>query len=156
MRFEAPQSQRQPPKPLVLPRLYSGTPLINRVSIDSSSSEEGHTIVHLHDAPKFHPRRSCVGLRPILLYSRAVYPVLIFVNLLLRMTWSIKLSTHVDAMRDGSVGFFWLEVGEIVRRWLWVFLRVEWEVIKNTRDKAPTSNGSTADMLEYEMIPANP
>ena len=26
---------------------------------------------------------------------------------------------------------FWLEVAEVVRRWMWVFVRVEWEVVKN-------------------------
>lgn len=80
-------------------------------------------------------RQSCRGLRPVLLYPRAIYPILIFVNLLLRMTWSIKLSTHVQTPLDGSFAFFWLEVAELVRRWLWVFIRVEWETIKIGEEK---------------------
>ena len=30
---------------------------------------------------------------------------------------------------------FWLEVAEVVRRWMWVFVRVEWEVVKNMQTK---------------------
>lgn len=29
---------------------------------------------------------------------------------------------------------FWLEMAEILRRWMWVFVRVEWEVVKKTRE----------------------
>ena len=64
---------------------------------------------------------------------------MIFLNLLLRMTWSIRLSTHVHATRDGSLVFFWLEVAELVRRWLWVFVRVEWEVVKKAQEVVPKS-----------------
>lgn len=155
LQVEVHGSERQPPRPLVLPRLYSGTPLINRLSLNSSRPENHH-VYPTNNNPKHH-RQSCVGLRPILLYPRAIYPILIFVNLVLRMTWSIKLSTHVDAMRVGSVGFFWLEVAELVRRWLWVFLRVEWETLKRPpRERIPTSNSSLDDISEYEMIPATP
>ncbi|KAF8973090.1 EXS family-domain-containing protein [Flammula alnicola] len=152
LRFDPPQKERQPPKALVLPRLYSGTS-INRASVDSLSSEENHHVVQVSDPPKYRHRQSCVGLRTVLLFPRAIYPVLIFINLLLRMTWSVKLSTHVDATRDGSVGFFWLEVAELVRRWLWVFVRVEWEVIKRAQERVPTSlpNDSTSDILCYEV-----
>jgi hypothetical protein len=84
--------------------------------------------------------------------------MLIFVNLLLRMTWSVKLSTHVASTRDGTFGFFWLEVAEIFRRWLWVFVRVEWEMIKRAQEKLPTYplQDSTEDVSDYEMVPATP
>lgn len=98
-------------------------------------------------------RQSCSGLRPVLLYPRAIYPILIFLNLLLRMTWSIKLSTHVQAPLDGSFAFFWLEVAELVRRWLWVFIRVEWEAIKIGEEKSPTPLlDHVEDEDGYEMI----
>jgi hypothetical protein len=69
----------------------------------------------------------------MLLYPLTVYPLLIFLNLILRMSWSVKLSSHLHSVRDGSVAVFWLEVAEIVRRWLWVFIRVEWEVVKRVQ-----------------------
>ncbi|PPQ89725.1 hypothetical protein CVT25_014126 [Psilocybe cyanescens] len=150
---------RHIPRPLILPRLHSGTPLVSRTSLDSLSSEDiPNGRIQLSNPPRHRHRQSCFGLRTILFYPREIYPVLIFVNLLLRMTWSVKLSTHVQSSRDGSVAFFWLEVAELVRRWLWVFVRVEWEVIKKTHDKIPTSQSDerSGDEGEYEMIPNTP
>jgi hypothetical protein len=103
-------------------------------------------------------RQSCRGLRPVLVYPRAVYPILVFLNLLLRMTWSIKLSTHVQSPRDGSFAFFWLEVAELVRRWLWVFIRVEWEVIRIGEDRigTPLLDDHSEDEDDYEMVSTSP
>jgi len=39
---------------------------------------------------------------------------------------------------------FWLEMGELVRRWLWVFVRVEWEVVKTM------NNGRSSQMMSSE------
>ncbi|KAF5321187.1 hypothetical protein D9619_001558 [Psilocybe cf. subviscida] len=168
LKIDSPRkSPRQPPRQLVLGRLYSGTPLISRssLSLDSSSSDEAHVTAHearasarVSPPPKLRYRQSCTGLRPVVMYPRAVYPVLIFLNLFLRMTWSVKLSTHVASTRDGTFGFFWLEVAEIFRRWLWVFVRVEWEMIKRAQEKLPTYplQDSTEDGLDYEMVPATP
>jgi hypothetical protein len=75
------------------------------------------------------------------------------------MTWSIKLSSHLYSVTDGSVGIFWLEVAEIVRRWLWVFLRVEWEVIKKLHDGNPKGRPNDYNFhpeREYEMDPTTP
>ncbi|KAF4621096.1 hypothetical protein D9613_000446 [Agrocybe pediades] len=161
LRFSPEKVERQPPRPLLLSRLHSTTPLINRQSIDSLSSEEKSQA-----APVDHPlthryRQSCFGLRPVLLYPRAIYPVLIFVNLLLRMSWSIKLSTYVHSSEGGSVAFFWLQVLELFRRWLWVFLRVEWEAIKKAREpRVATAHADeddpSGDEGDYEMLPNTP
>ncbi|KAL4074219.1 EXS-domain-containing protein [Scleroderma citrinum] len=70
------------------------------------------------------------GLRPVLLYPLPVYPLIIFLNLVLRMTWSIKLSSHLHLHSEGSAVIFWLEVAEVFRRWMWVFLRIEWELVR--------------------------
>jgi len=151
--------ERQPPRPLILSRLHSNTPLINRQSIDSLSSEEKSQAVLVDYRPTYRHRQSCFGLRAVLLYPRAIYPVLIFVNLLLRMSWSIKLSTYVHSSESGSVAFFWLQVLELVRRWLWVFLRVEWEAIKKARDSRVTTaheDDRSGDEGGYEMIPNTP
>lgn len=73
------------------------------------------------------------------------------------MTWSIKLSSHLYSVTDGSVGIFWLEVAEIVRRWLWVFLRVEWEVIKKLQSGDPKARMDDFNTnSDYEMVPTTP
>jgi hypothetical protein len=84
------------------------------------------------------------GLRPTLLYPLSVYPLVIFLNLILRMTWSIKLSSHLHSRSDGGELIFWLEVAELVRRWMWVFVRVEWEVVRKMR--------KISEEEEYELI----
>jgi hypothetical protein len=73
------------------------------------------------------------------------------------MTWSIKLSTHVQSPHDGSFTFFWLEVAELVRRWLWVFIRLEWEAIKIGEDKVvtPLLDDHSGDEGGYEMVPTS-
>ncbi|KAG6332703.1 hypothetical protein ID866_6384 [Astraeus odoratus] len=75
------------------------------------------------------------GLRPVLLYPLPVYPLIVFLNLVLRMTWSIKLSSHLHLHSEGSTVIFWLEIAEVLRRWLWVFLRVEWELVKKGKNR---------------------
>jgi len=122
---------------LVLPHLHSGSPLL------ASEFPENHRDQVLpDDAQKPYP----YGLRPILLYPLPMYPLMIFLNLVLRLTWSIKLSSHLHSKTDGSSTIFWLEVAEIFRRWMWVFIRVEWELVKGwqqpERDAEP----------DYEMV----
>ncbi|KAJ3567316.1 hypothetical protein NP233_g6444 [Leucocoprinus birnbaumii] len=136
-------AHRTPPRQLLLPqlRMQSHSPLLRRGSSDSVSSDvtrEDHWRSHETSRATSPRRRSHPwGLRPWLLYPLPIYPLLVFLNLILRMTWSIKLSSHLYAVTDGSVGIFWLEVAEIFRRWLWVFLRVEWEVIKKLHEGNP-------------------
>ncbi len=125
-------NRRWPPRRLVLPHLHSGTPLMSL-----SPAEQ-------------NPRPSQpypYGLRPTILYPLPVYPLLIFLNLVLRLTWSIKLSSHLHSKSDGSITIFCLEIAEIIRRWMWVFIRVEWETIK----KLERDVGGEAD---YELVQA--
>ncbi|KAH7888483.1 EXS family-domain-containing protein [Phlebopus sp. FC_14] len=93
------------------------------------------------------------GLRPVLLYPLPVYPLVIFFNLLLRMTWSIKLSSHLYSQSDDSVLIFWLEMAEVLRRWMWVFIRVEWEVVKKGRDAQRTISNGITD-ADIELVPS--
>lgn len=99
------------------------------------------------------------GLRSTLLFPLPVYPLLVFLNLVLRLTWSIKLSSHLHSKTDGSVAIFWLEMAEVVRRWMWVFVRVEWEVIKRGQHGGRRDvmllddfSGDETD-ADYEMVP---
>lgn len=132
LKFET--STRQP-----LPRLRSNHSVLDATPTDLIGLERPHSPTKPNWPLNYRRRQSCHGLRSVLLYPRVVYPAMIFLNLLLRMTWSIRLSTHVHATRDGSLVFFWLEVAELVRRWLWVFVRVEWEVVKKAQEVVPKS-----------------
>lgn len=74
-----------------------------------------------------HPyglRRQRVFDKPMLYY------VVIVIDLLLRCSWSLKLSVHLEHFNDIEGGIFLLEILEICRRWMWVFFRVEAEWIR--------------------------
>lgn len=60
----------------------------------------------------------------------AVYYVFIAINLVLRFTWSLKLSSHLQYLVEWQRGLLMLEALELVRRSVWVLLRVEWELVK--------------------------
>lgn len=71
---------------------------------------------------------------------------------MLRLTWSFELSGHLRSHLDGSVVIFWLEVAEVVRRWLWVFLRVEWELVRKDQGIALSAVSSEEyDGEEFEL-----
>ncbi|KAG6918535.1 hypothetical protein DXG01_013625 [Tephrocybe rancida] len=142
-----------PPKRLPLPRLHSATPLILT----------GDDVLHLHDTEElsrsvaeltnhtkhYHP----LGLRHSLHLPLLVYPFLIFLNLVLRLTWSMKLFSVVNVSSHANIANFCLKMAELFRRWMWVFIRVEWEMIKKGREghtKLRTDDEST----EYELIPS--
>jgi hypothetical protein len=59
--------------------------------------------------------------------SKELYYFAIGVDLLLRFTWSMKLSPHLDRFDDMEGGIFLMELLEVFRRWVWVFFRVETE-----------------------------
>jgi hypothetical protein len=58
---------------------------------------------------------------------KELYYFVIILDLLLRFTWSLKLSPHLDHFNDMEGGIFIIEVLEVFRRWVWIFLRVETE-----------------------------
>ena len=107
-------------------------------------------------SPRPHPRPHPVtaahpyGLRARLLYPLPVYPLALFINLVLRLTWGIKLSSHLhaNAQGEGSLFIFWLEVAELVRRWIWVFIRVEWEIVRRAQDDGERSEVSRENGLD--------
>ncbi|KAH0541907.1 hypothetical protein FGG08_003627 [Glutinoglossum americanum] len=68
------------------------------------------------------------GLRKNMWFrSRGIYYGVIAIDLLLRCTWSFKLSPHLDHFNDLEGGIFVMEALEVLRRWIWIFLRVETE-----------------------------
>lgn len=62
---------------------------------------------------------------------------MIFMDLMLRCTWSFKLSPHLDHFNDLEGGIFLMEVLEVFRRWVWIFFRVETEWVRNHSGPAP-------------------
>ena len=70
-------------------------------------------------------------LRPILLFPHpALYYLAIALDLVLRCTWSLRLSPHLHAANEGERGVFVSEALEVFRRFVWVFLRIEWEAVR--------------------------
>lgn len=73
-------------------------------------------------------------LRPKLMFhSRTLYYSAILIDFLLRFTWSLKLSPHLDHFADFESGIFLLELLEVARRWMWIFFRVETEWVRQTQ-----------------------
>ena len=71
------------------------------------------------------------GLRPVLLFNDPiVYYIAISLNLILRLTWSLKLSSHLLFVDELESGVFLMETLELIRRWVWVFFRIEWEAVR--------------------------
>ena len=78
---------------------------------------------HERDDPE-HPW----GLRRVLYFQTPrLYYLIIALDLVLRCTWSLKLSPHLDHFNDLEGGIFTIELLEVFRRWVWVFFRVEAE-----------------------------
>ncbi|KAF8638009.1 hypothetical protein AX16_010641 [Volvariella volvacea WC 439] len=129
-----------PPRRLLLPRLHSHPQL---------ASPNGSAI-DLGEASSFDFRKpsriSVFGLRPTLLFPTYIYPTLIATNLILRLIWLVKLSSHLHIKTDGTIGTFMFELCEIIRRWLWVFIRVEWEVVRRAQER---SRAITLDYSDY-------
>ncbi|PFH53845.1 hypothetical protein AMATHDRAFT_136831 [Amanita thiersii Skay4041] len=142
-----------PPRQLPLPHMNSGTPLLVRRGSQESieSNETRFTPADGSSVARKHGQTLFPGLRSVLLYPTYVYVALIFVNFILRMTWSVKLSSHLHLKTSSNYTILLVEVAEIVRRWMWVFLRVEWEVIKKLQEGNPNAMSENGDDRAYEM-----
>jgi EXS family len=142
------------PRPLVLPAVHERQESItsprNSTTTPSSAPSSPPISPHPHPHPvtAAHP----YGLRTRLLYPLPVYPLALFINLVLRLTWGIKLSSHLhaNAQGEGTLFIFWLEVAELVRRWIWVFIRVEWEIVRRAQDGAKHSEVSSENGLDTD------
>ena len=89
------------------------------------------------------------GLRQRLCFpSKEIYYFAIIADLLLRCTWSLKLSPHLDHFADFESGIFLMEVLEVGRRWMWIFFRVETEWVRNTTQGALGAPGQADILLE--------
>lgn len=86
-------------------------------------------------------KSNTVYLRNKLIYSRTFYIIAILIDFSLRYIWILKLlylnSNSTSSLKVFSVmlfttemGNFILEILEIFRRWVWVFIKVETEYVK--------------------------
>ena len=88
------------------------------------------------------------GLRQRLYFpTKEIYYFAIITDLLLRCTWSLKLSPHLDHFADFESGIFLMEFLEVGRRWMWIFFRVETEWVRNTSTAALGSPGQDDILL---------
>ncbi|CAJ2501562.1 Uu.00g044150.m01.CDS01 [Anthostomella pinea] len=79
-----------------------------------------------------HDQRHAFGLRRQLrLGPPVLYYAVVAVDLCLRCTWSLKLSPHLDHVADFESSIFVIELLEVFRRWVWIFFRVETELLRN-------------------------
>ncbi|KAI0630317.1 EXS-domain-containing protein [Trametes polyzona] len=157
-----------PPRPLLLPRLHSRSALLKHPETSKNDSLDEpieHHVTYANAQQGPHP----YGLRSTLLFPLPVYPFAILVDLVLRLTWSAKLSSHLHSYSEGDLIIFWIELAEVVRRWMWVFLRVEWETVKEAEAHAPRSPPQRAVHLDrgdsyrdtileqddFEMVPSD-
>jgi hypothetical protein len=60
-------------------------------------------------------------------YAKEIYYTAMIIDFFLRFTWVIKLSPRLDRINEFESGIFLLMFLEVVRRWMWIFLRVETE-----------------------------
>ncbi|KAI8333093.1 EXS family-domain-containing protein [Chlamydoabsidia padenii] len=72
--------------------------------------------------------------------SSTIYFLAMVVNFILRVTWGLKFSSHIYIQKiNGNV--FVMELLEMVRRWIWVVIRMENEWIKQST--LPTTSTDT-------------
>ena len=98
------------------------------------------------------------GLRSRLLFPDPfVYYLFILLDLVLRFTWSLKLSSHLHTISEIESGVFIMEALELGRRWMWVFLRVEWEEVKrkDARAKETQHTRSSGNDVRSNLHPLN-
>jgi hypothetical protein len=96
---------------------------------------------HSRNSPE-HP----YGLRRRLYFhTNGIYYVAIGLDFLLRCTWSLKLSPHLDHFNDLEGGIFVMEFLEVLRRWVWIFLRVETEWVRRGESLAAMDDVLLAD-----------
>lgn len=127
----------------MLPRLHSRSALLGgQRDSDDLSKEALLDESEVIDQPPRPTKPYPFGLRSTLLFPLAIYPFAILVDLILRLTWSVKLSSHLHAYLDEDRAIFLIEFAEVFRRWLWVFLRVEWEVVKEREIRASVPPGT--------------
>lgn len=98
----------------------------------SHGDTNDESLAELLETRPSHVRRGSMLRAPekALPFPPSMYWAFIVVNLFLRFTWSLKLSSHWQYLVEWQRGLLLFEALEIVRRSVWVVLRVEWELVR--------------------------
>jgi hypothetical protein len=88
--------------------------------------------------------------RQRLYFPMITYLFAIFINFIFRFSWAINRVPGLERLHS-SIIVLVIEIGEIIRRSLWNFYRIEWEVIvqqekaidKVTSKVSPITSGSS-------------
>lgn len=117
---------------------------IINISFDSpnSSSQLPHKQIQQLQKEDQSSKKTPTGT-PIIHFRRQLYfsqqiwyIAAICFDFLLRITWSLKLSSHIYIRQlEGSV--FLIELLEVIRRWVWVIFRMESEWVKKIYNSLP-------------------
>ncbi|KAL4930714.1 EXS domain-containing protein [Aspergillus undulatus] len=78
------------------------------------------------------------GLRRYRHFTDQHYYTAIAVDFVIRFSWTSKFLPGFSWLSEKEFGIFLLMFLEVVRRWMWVFLRAEAEWIRNSRGLAPS------------------
>ncbi|KAI9748895.1 MAG: protein-ER retention protein [Lichina confinis] len=80
-----------------------------------------------------HPEYPFGLRRQRFFHSPGIYYAAILIDFVLRFAWSLKLSPYLDRFNDMEAGIFFMEMLEVLRRWIWIFFRVETEWVRNNQ-----------------------
>jgi len=143
-----------PARPFILPQRHESHPAVFSLPVSQDEDQRSFSASVSASQPTLRERYSR-GLRPTLLFhDPIVYYIAISLNLVLRLTWSLKLSSHLHSVAELESGVFLLEALELIRRWVWVFFRVEWEAVKKGFE-GRVSNGVWQEETELESLGRN-
>ncbi|KAJ1972685.1 protein-ER retention protein [Dimargaris verticillata] len=122
---------------------YPSSIAVHTASAEPGATDPKHSIkparlhslhsADLHTTPVPHCH---YFLRPQLCFDSGIYYAVVILNVGLRTTWTLKISPHL-LIETLPLGGFTLEWLEILRRWLWVYLRIEREWL-DAQDRATT------------------
>lgn len=82
-------------------------------------------------SPERRDSRYPFGLRRHRYFSDRLYHYVIVADFVLRFSWLLRVLPGFAWLPETESGLFLLMVGEIARRWMWVFFRIEAEAIRN-------------------------
>jgi hypothetical protein len=136
-----------------LSAIQNGINAINPNSgIESSTSLLDPTAEqHYYQPQQPSMSQSCgqTFLRPRLRFGVPLSVLILFVDIILRFGWTLRFYQVLFPSNDAFILF--TQFLEVFRRALWNLLRVEWESLKQIKDKATTTSDA-ADANEIPII----
>ncbi|SCV68909.1 BQ2448_1030 [Microbotryum intermedium] len=124
-------------------------------------SRSAHRTHHHHHSRAYStaaaPNVTFPFLRPVLLLpDPSIYYLAIVIDLVLRFTWSLKMSSHLHSIHEIESGIFLMEALEVFRRWMWVYFRLEWEAVRKGGGDSETNPSSALDKEDGESSTFRP